>query len=344
MAATLQNEGFSISSSSSMKPAHKGKQITSTLYHTSTTWNDAPDASETNANTNAISPVFGAASSQQVPTPYAISSPYSEPSPVHQDPQTLSTSSASTAVAFRPPATYNSHSSPSTSGSEFANQGNDTAQTSTHNSNNKVDVGILAGAIVATAVGVALVAIVATALICLRRHKQTRRAAPGGFGYHHNKDEGLKTVKGAFVVGEKETSTHDQTVSLAAYLPQPKDDGTIGKSIKTLFNRIDLHVDNFYEKYGRQIDNDLKSRLNQIDSGELPQAAHELLAHSEFALPVLKHMIASLLISMSTPSRHSDAPLLPARLAEWPMKLEESNNARESQGRHHVYLFLCVVN
>ena len=107
-------------------------------------------------------------------------------------------------------------------------------------------------------------------------------------------------------------------------------------SVKTFFDQIELHVDNYYHKANVQIDGTTREALSEIDSGRLPGPIEELMSNQRTMLSVIKHCLANLLVEKLSPNVNPSASLLPPNLAVASTKLTDgSARPKEHEGQSH---------
>lgn len=193
-----------------------------------------------------------------------------------------------------------------------------------------VGVASLAGAIVGCTLGAALITFLLTFMFM--RKRMDRVNASRSVRRESGSSRRRGSSKGQFLVSEKPVSTlEDATLRWQSYLPQPADDRTIQNQVKTLFDQIELHVDNYYRKANVGLDDSMRQALVQLDTGELPMPIEELAQNPRMALAVIKHCIAGLLVKRMTPEANSFASLLPRHLSETPTKLRGTHLRSEER-------------
>lgn len=208
----------------------------------------------------------------------------------------------------------------STSSSSGAPGGTDVPATNGGGSSGGVSTGAVAGAAVGCLIAGALIAFLIAFLIF--RKKAQRK--PTSDGYASSSDSHSRGE--VIALTDKPSSKSTGAVSgWAAFLPQSADDRTIQNGVKTFFNLIELHVDNFYRKAPVELDQRTIEGLAQIDSGKLPGPIHQLMQDQRLVVPVIKHCIADLLITRMSPLTYPETSLLPANLSAVPTKLQSSS-------------------
>lgn len=259
-----------------------------------------------------------------------------ETSGISNDPSGSSSSSTATAT---PAADTSSSLPPPPSAQSQASAGHQTSQSGTvtgvprYHASSSVAAGAhkgtspdmpyttaqLAGAIVGSIIGASLVTFLVT-FVFFGKRKQQRNSSP------HRRGDGTastrrRTSKGHASVGEKPSSRSD-TLDWQAYLPQSADDRSIQNAVKTLFDQIELHVDNYYRKANVEPDDHTCQVLSQLDTHGLPGPIVNLMQDPRVALQVIKHCIGAMLIARMSPGLSPAGSLLPAYLAAAPSKVE----------------------
>ena len=194
--------------------------------------------------------------------------------------------------------------------------------------------GTLAGAIVGSALGAALITLAITFLIFRRRLQRGHNSGTGSRENGTGADRRASKVQPSVV--EKTAADSEQGGRRwQAYLPQSADDRTMQDAVKSFFDQIELHVDNYYRKTDTGLDDGTRRAVKQMDTGELPGPIDELMQNPRLALSVIKHSITGLLLAKMTPDIKTTASLLPPHLSEEPTKLHAvSMSANESDGKH----------
>ena len=192
-------------------------------------------------------------------------------------------------------------------------------------------VGALVGAIIGSALGAAFITFVLTFMIVKRKSKKSRIDAQPV-----DRDGSQKpSTNRSLQMPEKSMLAADMSdFRWEAYLPQSADDQTVHSSVKTMFDQIELHVDNYYRRRNVVLDNDIRHGLSEIEpDAALPAPIDALMENPHVALAVIKHSIAAALIARISPMVDPYGSLLPSRLAESPTKLTESNlSSKETMG------------
>ena len=199
--------------------------------------------------------------------------------------------------------------------------------------------GALAGAIVGSIIGAAIITFLVTWLFFGKRKKQEQRdQRPQRSASHHSRDHrspgrhGAPPMAAAGMAEKTNSSSGDLGgYSWQAYLPQSADDQTVSRDVKTLFDQIELHVDNYYTRANVRIDSSTSRALSQFDGDSSSESMERLLSNPQTILPAIKHCIAQALIARMSPGNER-ASLLPQYLAVEPSKLNSSMPPGESTG------------
>ena len=314
--------------------------ITEILYWTTTGTNGAPR----DISTSILSGGGGA----NVGNPNNLSPPNDQPSSATEPASAPSVSGPSSEVRA---STLSSNAQSSTASPGLSSgQGSGSGTTETTDSNSGFSGGDLAGAAIGCLIGGAIIAFLVAFLIFRKREQRKSRAA----SYYQSNDS--RTQRDVVALSEKPSSKSASTVmGWQGFLPQSADDRTIQNGVKTFFNLIDLHVDNYYRKAPLELDQRTREALAQIDSGKLPGRIDKLMQDDRVVLPVIKHCIADLLITRMSPLTYPETSLLPSHLSAIPTKLQTSSlSSSERSGKsypthqrrpHHlltVHLHSCL--
>ena len=99
------------------------------------------------------------------------------------------------------------------------------------------------------------------------------------------------------------------------YLPQPADDKTVHTETNSLFDRIELFVENFCVIKPRPELNVATAQLSAFGSPHLPQPLTSLLPRARDASFLIKHALAQQITSRISTTSTAEDTLLPADLA-----------------------------
>jgi hypothetical protein len=122
-------------------------------------------------------------------------------------------------------------------------------------------------------------------------------------------------------------------------LPQPADDTKLRQSVKTLYDRLELHVENFYTDSPTSSSNDNRwsADLQRLETPYLPAPVESLLQQTRAITVVIKHCLAFLVISGI--NAHTDSPFsfLPEEVTAVPR-----GAARGNKNKPGAFQFLCL--
>ena len=178
--------------------------------------------------------------------------------------------------------------------------------------------GIVAGLVVAIALGLAAITFVTTFFVMRRKRDQRKTPVTTG---PEKEDEINYERKGPLV-----TATSRRPDSIANHLPQSADDATIQHSAEATLEQIGLHVENFYQNAPTSLIKNYDSELKAFDSTYLPGPLAVLLPRSKVATSLLKHTLAHLATSSISPSGSPTRSLLPAEFVLLPSTIESSKS------------------
>ncbi|KAK5698364.1 hypothetical protein LTR17_023738 [Elasticomyces elasticus] len=160
-----------------------------------------------------------------------------------------------------------------------------------------VDTAALVGGIIGAAVGAALLAFLITSLVCLRRIKSQERSSKR----RSRLDRSVLEKPLAAVV----------KYSWEQYLPQSADDHTVRCAVKTLFDALQLHVENFYSRSPVEISEGIRANLDLVQSTSTNVPVAELFARCASPLPIIKQCMCYAVAASIDPSAHPSQSLLP---------------------------------
>ena len=119
-------------------------------------------------------------------------------------------------------------------------------------------------------------------------------------------------------------------------IPQPIDDETMGSLVKSLLDRVVLHVDNFYARKPLQISTADVELFAKVDTKLLPSPLSEMMLDPNMQMLAIKHCIAFALTDSITPGDDPSNKLLPIHLAALPRKLApEPESENDLKGEPH---------
>lgn len=175
--------------------------------------------------------------------------------------------------------------------------------------------GVVAGAAVGAAIGAAILTFLITFMFLRKKHERSgrhekRRSGSGGFSTY-----GEKALP-------KDPSAGGEAVLAASawqkHLPQSADDKTIRVSVKTLFDQVEVHVENFYRDSAVPMTEALETGLTRVDSPHLPESIVALLPRARSQIALIKHCLLSYIVASISTDDNSVPSLLPADFATLP--------------------------
>lgn len=168
--------------------------------------------------------------------------------------------------------------------------------------------GAVAGAVVGVAIGVALITFLVTFFIMRRKRNATGRghsvvgSASEGPGYQADE----KPKRAPVTRSNRDASEYEK------YLPPSADDKAIEQRTKNTLDQIELHVENYYHNTSNTSTRPNDRELAPFNSPYLPKSLASMLSHSRDGTPLIKHVLAYLVISSISPSAKPGSSLLPA--------------------------------
>ena len=213
-------------------------------------------------------------------------------------------------------------------------------QSHTATSDNRLANGTVAGIVIATALGLALLTFLLTFWIMRRRKSGNRsvRAHPSD----HQTFEMAKQNQASLSSSPLEpdiplpSQTSQGQGALESYLPQPADDATVCNNVKTMLDQIELHVENFYRRNSEPGTSIPESEIQMFESRRLPESLISMLkrnAHTD-ALPLIKHTLVYHTVSAVTTNGNAGTTLLPSEFVRLPdMRTAEETGGSKRPGR-----------
>ncbi|KYG42181.1 hypothetical protein M433DRAFT_27063 [Acidomyces richmondensis BFW] len=207
--------------------------------------------------------------------------------------------------------------SPSVTSSSAASNSHASKAGGTSPGNSNFSSSVLAGGIVGAALGAALISILLTSLFCLQRMKHQKSSS------QRRSRSGRSDYVSSF---EKPVSAVVSPYNWEKYLPQPIEDHTISRTVKTLFDEIQLHVENFYSRSTNDLSFEAANNLTIMQSHLDAIPIAKLLEEAESSLPIIKHCLSYMVASSIGISAAADLSLLPCG---WSMPIEESEASEQ---------------
>jgi hypothetical protein len=199
------------------------------------------------------------------------------------------------------------------SSSNGTSSGNTTSPGFTHVPSSK-DAGTIAGAAIGAAVGAAIIAAIITYFLMRSRLSAKRRA---------NYTDVSTPEHSTFAMGKEYPSgSVVQSVEhgdWTRHLPQPTDDSSIVGTIETIYQQIELHVDNYYSNAAPSLDSSsesARSLLLELDTGLVKPSLSDAMVRCRYKKMLIKQTLAYLILSNITIDNGAPGALLPRDVAE----------------------------
>ena len=185
--------------------------------------------------------------------------------------------------------------------------------------------GALAGGIVGAFLGGVILALMAAYFFNRRR-----KSSP----YNNRSSKGVESAHGTST--RKSLRSPTVTNAWERLIPQPVDDETMGSLVKSLLDRVVLHVDNFYTRTAVQISTSDLELFAKVDTKLLPGPIAEVMTDSTMQMLAIKHCIAFALTDSITPGDDPSNKILPIYLAVLPRKLApNAGSDNDMKGKPH---------
>lgn len=169
--------------------------------------------------------------------------------------------------------------------------------------------GVVAGAAVGAAVGAAILAFLITFMFLRQKNRKRRGSGKdrsGGGGFSTYPEKALP----------KDPSQGDNAALAARgwqkHLPQPADDKTVRSAVGTLFEQVELHVENYYRDSAVSVSEGMQAQLLRVDSPHLPDSIVALLPRARSQTALIKHCLLSYIVASISTDDDSVPSLLPA--------------------------------
>jgi hypothetical protein len=233
--------------------------------------------------------------------------------------------SSSTAISLSSTSAENKPSATSAQGSIAS-----TAASAPSSSNTKTTGGSSPGVIAGAAVGAAVVASLLTCFIIFMFLRQTKKKKG-------RKNGKRRSAGGAFMADVEKSLPREPsgdgdftsaTRVLQKHLPQSADDKTIRSSVKTLFDQVEVHVENFYQNSPVQTSERLQEELRLVDSPHLSESIVTLLPRVRSQTALIKHCLLSYCVASISTEDDSVQSLLPADYATTP-RLAQATSSKK---------------
>ncbi|KIW12404.1 hypothetical protein PV08_09681 [Exophiala spinifera] len=132
------------------------------------------------------------------------------------------------------------------------------------------------------------------------------------------------------------------------YLPQPSDDTELKHQVKTMYNQIDLHVENFYtDRDGGLLTEAVQSILARYETDLLPAPVATIMASTSSKKAVIKHCLTCTIVSRIDAVRPIPQSFLPSEIAALPALLAKNadvEHVSRKKGMHSLNLANHIVS
>jgi hypothetical protein len=187
-----------------------------------------------------------------------------------------------------------------------------------HDKGERVGKSEAVGAAVGGSIGGLIVgiAIALIALTCLRR----RESHGSEKDLHRSRlSDGDADTRGHPMSKEMQTFATPTTVTgWQKHLPQEKDDGTITKAVKTIFDQIQIHVEGFYNSKSRKLTASAAAALERVS----PDGLSRKMSKAPGSLPLLEAILIRLIVHRISLRSDAGESFLPFEYT----KIPEQNN------------------
>jgi hypothetical protein len=164
----------------------------------------------------------------------------------------------------------------------------------------------------------------------LRRHKRQKRAVPR-YSRHDESTPG-------HVPETKER--HDLAIPMSVtgwqkHLPQEKDDGTIARTVKTVFDQVQVHMEGFYKPKSDKLTEEAMAAIKRISPPDLARK----LGRAPDSVSLLEAILVRWIVqrmSLRSVAAESFLPVEYTKIPEqngWHMENDENGNVHAAEGR-----------
>jgi hypothetical protein len=191
--------------------------------------------------------------------------------------------------------------------------------------------GVVAGAAVGAAVGAAILTFLITFMFFRKKNEKYRRQEKDRSG-----NGGLSTYTEKALPKDPGGDAALAAPAWQKHIPQSADDKTIRSAVKTLFDQVELHVENFYRDSTVQMTDDLQTGLLRVDSPHLPESIVALLPRARSQTALIKHCLLSYIVASISIDDNSIQSLLPADYATLPHLARTAGQKRAGTFRFSI--------
>lgn len=191
----------------------------------------------------------------------------------------------------------------------------------------KTSKGTATGAAIGGSIGglVVGIAIALIAAACLRRR---RSHGSGKHPHRSTSSDGDTDTRGYPMSKEMQSFAPTTTVTgWQKHLPQDKDDGTITKAVKTIFDQIHMHVEGFYNSKSRKVTDSAVAALERVS----PDGLSRKLSKAPDSLPILEGILIRWIVHRISLRSDVGESLLPSEYTKIP---KQNNWHMESEAGH----------
>ena len=159
--------------------------------------------------------------------------------------------------------------------------------------------------------------------------QKKHRSSGGGFASqrHSSRSHTEKALPAVSVAAAGVTGNWER------HIDQPESDGTITRSVKGLFDHIEVHVENFYRDAQVNITPELQAALMRVDSRYLPDSVAGLLPQTQRPTMLIKHCITQSIVEHISPESEIRDSFLPTDFVALPQALNARRTTAEKPGR-----------
>ena len=253
-----------------------------------------------------------------------------------------STTSSSSLVSKQTTSASPSHSSRelqhSTSTTRFRSSNSPSPTSSSRPSstalpNHRLSNSTVAGIVVGAALSLALLTFLATFAI-MRRQRQSQNERRPRF-LEYKRRVALNPPQHQGSTGASRTRD--------SYLPQSADDRTIQQKVRSTFDQLELHVENFYRNPSSSALRPDNEELAVFDSPYLSASLASLLPHSRNRLGIIKHALVQFVTSSLSPTADSARSLMPTEYTLLPSTITSTKSSVTLKPSKYLLPHMCCA-
>lgn len=137
----------------------------------------------------------------------------------------------------------------------------------------------------------------------------------------------------AAIITQRETIDSE----LDRLLPQEADDSTVRKKTSTLFDQLELHVENYYSDVKVPITPTMESELSRFSSPHLSEPLVAFLNSTSRPRQLIKHSLAFHVINLTSVAGEGTRSLVAPDIVE---TVRTVNKCKPTPGRHSFLPFI----